>query len=138
MAQGEEPNMGQGTTGAKDHGENWQDLEARLKSIKAYLEAEAKTEKDAKSLKARLNLTGEERDLTSEEEEYKKNLKAEQMQTHEGLEEIKTDLEKIKEDIDCTSEVKGLKELRKQVDKYLREVEERLGAVERVEENQSM
>ena len=60
------------------------------------------------------------------------------MQTHEGLEEIKTDLEKIKEDIDCTSEVKGLKELRKQVDKYLREVEERLGAVERVEENQSM
>ena len=71
MAQGEEPNMGQGTTGAKDHGENWQDLEARLKSIKAYLKAEAKTEKDAKSLKARLNLTGEERDLTSEEEEYK-------------------------------------------------------------------
>lgn len=135
MAQGEEPNMRQGTTGTKDHGENWQDLEARLKSIKAYLKAEAKTEKDAKALKARLNLTGEERDLTSEEEEYKKNLKAEQMQTHEGLEEIKTDLEKIKEDIDCTSEVKGLKELRKQVDKYLREVEERLGAVGRVEEN---
>lgn len=135
MAQGEEPNMGQGTAGAKDYGENRQDLEARLKSIKAYLKAEAKTEKDAKALKARLNLTGEERDLTSEEEEYKKNLKAEQMQTHEGLEEIKTDLEKIKEDIDCASEVKGLKELRKQADKYLREVEERLGAVERVEEN---
>ena len=53
MAQGEEPNMGQGTTGAKDHGKNWQDLEAHLKSIKAYLKAEAKTEKDAKSLKAR-------------------------------------------------------------------------------------
>ena len=138
MAQGEEPNMGQGTTGTKDHGENWQDLEARLKSIKAYLKAEAKTEKDPKALKARLNLTGEERDLTSEEEEYKKNLKAEQMQTHEGLEEIKTDLEKIKEDIDCASEVKGLKELRKQADKYLREVEERLGAVERGEENQIM
>lgn len=136
MAQGEEPNMGQGTAGAKGHGENLQDLEAQLESIKAYLKAEAKTEKDAKALKARLNLTGEERDLTSEEEECKKNLKAEQMQTREGLEEIKTDLEKIKEDIDCASEEKGLKELRKQADKYLREVEERLGAVERGEENQ--
>ena len=138
MARGEEPNMGQGTAGAKDPGENWQDLQARLESIKAYLKAEAKTEKDAKALKARLNLTGEERDLTSEEEEYKKNLKVEQMQTHEGLEEIKTDLEKIKEGIDCASEEKGLKELQKQVDKYLREVEERLGAIERGEENQIM
>lgn len=138
MAQGEEPNMGQGTADAKDHGENWQDLKARLESIKAYLKAEAKTEKDAKALKARLNLTGEERDLTSEEEEYKKNLKAEQMQTHEGLEEIKTDLEKIKEEIECASEEKGLKELQKQADKYLREVEERLAAVDRGEENQIM
>ena len=138
MARGEEPNMGQGTAGAKDPGENWQDLQARLESIKAYLKAEAKTEKDAKALKARLNLTGEERDLTSEEEEYKKNLKAEQMQTHEGLEEIKTDLEKIKEGIDCASEEEGLKELQKQVDKYLREVEERLGAIESGEENQIM
>lgn len=138
MAQGEEPNMGQGTAGAKDHGENWQDLKARLESIKAYLKAEAKTEKDAKALKGRLNLTGEERDLTSEEEEYKKNLKAEQMQTHEGLEEIKTDLEKIKEEIECASEEKGLKELQKQADKYLREVEERLAAVDRGEENQIM
>ena len=33
MAQGEEPNMGQGTAGAKDHGENWQDLEAQLTTI---------------------------------------------------------------------------------------------------------
>ncbi|MBO7671290.1 MAG: hypothetical protein J6S25_00850, partial [Aeriscardovia sp.] len=61
---GEEPNMWQGTAGAKDPGKNWQDLQARLESIKAYLKAEAKTEKDAKALKARLNLTGEERDLT--------------------------------------------------------------------------
>lgn len=102
MAQGEEPNIGQGTSGAKDHGGNRQDLEARLESIKAYLKAEAKTEKDAKALKARLNLAGEERDLTPKEK-YKKNLKAGKMQIYEGLEGIKTDLEKIKGDIDCAS-----------------------------------
>lgn len=139
MAQGEEPNMGQGTTGAKDHGENWQDLEARLESIKAYLKAEAKTEKDAKALKARLNLTAEERELMPQEKGYRANLKEDRRQALEGLKavarelgEIEGALSSIPEEGECESE---LKKCRKQEIKYRNEVEERIKSITNEEED---
>ena len=136
MAQEEKEDVQQGSKSCEGNTEKLQLLEARLSSIKTYLKAESKTEKDAQTLKARLDLTSEERNLTSEEEWYKKNLKAEQMQTHEGLEAIKKDLVKIKESLSSAPEEKEIKELRKQADKYLSEVERRLALVEEEEESQ--
>ena len=135
MAQEEKEDVQQGSNSCEGNTE-MQLLEDRLSSIKTYLKAESKTEKDAQTLKARLDLTSEERNLTSEEEGYKKNLKAEQMQTREGLEAIKKDLVKIKESLSSAPEEKGIKELRKQADKYLSEVERRLALVEEEEESQ--
>lgn len=135
MAQEEKEDTQQGSKSCEGNTE-MQLLEARLNSIKTYLKAESKTEKDAQTLKARLDLTSEERNLTAEEEWYKKNLKAEQMQTHEGLETIKKDLVKIKESLSSAPEEKEIKELRKQADKYLSEVERRLALVEEEEESQ--
>ena len=135
MAQEEKEDVQQGSNSCEGNTE-MQLLEDRLSSIKTYLKAESKTEKDAQTLKARLDLTSEERNLTSEEEWYKKNLKAEQMQTREGLEAIKKDLVKIKESLSSAPEEKGIKELRKQADKYLSEVERRLALVEEEEESQ--
>ena len=76
MAQEEKEDVQQGSS-CEGNTEKLQSLEARLNSIKTYLKAESKTEKDAQTLKARLDLTSEERNLTAEEEWYKKNLKAE-------------------------------------------------------------
>ena len=135
MAQEEKEDVQQGSNSCEGNTE-MQLLEDRLSSIKTYLKAESKTEKDAQTLKARLDLTSEERNLTSEEEGYKKNLKAEQMQTYEGLEAIKKDLVKIKESLSSAPEEKEIKELRKQADKYLSEVERRLALVEEEEESQ--
>ena len=135
MAQEEKEDVQQGSNSCEGNTE-MQLLEDRLSSIKTYLKAESKTEKDAQTLKARLDLTSEERNLTSEEEWYKKNLKAEQMQTHEGLEAIKKDLVRIKESLSSAPEEKEIKELRKQADKYLGEVERRLALVEEEEESQ--
>ena len=136
MAQEEKEDVQQGSKSCEGNTEKLQLLEDHLSSIKTYLKAESKTEKDAQTLKARLDLTSEERNLTSEEEWYKKNLKAEQMQTHEGLEAIKKDLVKIKESLSSAPEEKEIKELRKQADKYLSEVERRLALVEEEEESQ--
>ena len=135
MAQEEKEDVQQGSNSCEGNTE-MQLLEDRLSSIKTYLKAESKTEKDAQTLKARLDLTSEEHNLTSEEEGYKKNLKAEQMQTYEGLEAIKKDLVKIKESLSSAPEEKEIKELRKQADKYLSEVERRLALVEEEEESQ--
>ena len=135
MALEEKEDVQQGSNSCEGNTE-MQLLEDRLSSIKTYLKAESKTEKDAQTLKARLDLTSEERNLTSEEEGYKKNLKAEQMQTYEGLEAIKKDLVKIKESLSSAPEEKEIKELRKQADKYLSEVERRLALVEEEEESQ--
>ena len=135
MAQEEKEDVQQGSS-CEGNTDKLQSLEARLSSIRTYLKAESKTEKDAETLKARLDLTSEERNLTSEEEWYKKNLKAEQMQTHEGLEAIKKDLVRIKESLSSAPEEKEIKELRKQADKYLSEVERRLALVEEEEESQ--
>ena len=136
MAQEEKEDTQQGSKSCEGNTEKLQSLKARLTSIRSYLKAESKTEKDAETLKARLDLTSEERNLTSEEEWYKKNLKAEQMQTYEGLEAIKKDLVKIKESLSSAPEEKEIKELRKPADKYLGEVERRLALVEEEEESQ--
>ena len=52
------------------------------------------------------------------------------------IEAIKKDLVRIKESLSSAPEEKGIKELRKQADKYLSEVERRLALVEDEEESQ--
>ena len=130
----EKESQGQASASAKNPEEgSLESIKGELGEIKGYLETVSKTEKDAAALQARLNLTGEERELTPEEKGYKKNLEEDRKQALIGLKAVEGDLRKIEAALASISgegdRGKELKECRKQAAKYLNEVEEQLRKV---------
>lgn len=131
---GEKESRGQASASSKSpEEESLEGMKGKLEEIKDYLETASKTEKDAETLEARLNLTGEERELTPEEKAYKKDLEEDRKQALTGLKAVEGDLRKIEAALTSISEEgdrgKELKECRKQASKYLNEVEVQLRKV---------